>query len=616
MVNIIDIRKANQLKEMVEFFIGCGECTMDLETESLDFHDDILSLQLLAADRCYYVPLEYLNVLRERDQGDQLNMFDGIYKEFLPWKKVRAATKKIMEHKDIKKIAHNMKFDFSFLIHRDIHPQNWYWDTMLAAWQLDENRRYGLKTLYDQEFPTQTKSNTFAALTKNTKYWLLDYEDQKTYACDDVLKTRRLCRKQEPEIMAQSDKGMAFFEHQMMDVCEVLTYMGDHGAFIDTPYALKMQHFYRHQTERLERIIDQYITASGYYEPINIDSNPQLCYYFYDFLGYKYSGGKKEKNIDKFALQHWASKGSKLARAFLLYRKTTALGKFIDDTKPGSILSNLRADTSRIHPNYNQHRTKVHRLSGSNPNTQNFPRKGGAVRECFIAPPGMKLLIADYSQIELRCFAHYSKDERFRSAYVGDNQIDLHEQTRANVIASVFAHLNGTDQRTKAKNVNFGIWYGSSAKGVAFLLGCSITEAQMIIDNTVGYYHQNKAWIEKVERFVLKNKYVRNMHGGYRDFKGMNISSIGMRNFMYREAVHFIICSTAACILKEKMIEVSRKYRKVNDVNMFLQIHDEIIVEVPESFDPMEIVSIMEEPIEGFTIPMVVDYDMKDRWTK
>ena len=372
------------------------------------------------------------------------------------------------------------------------------------------------------------------------------------------------------------------------------------------------------------RIALYYITKSGFDhdEDLNLNSPAVMKKLFYDHLKYpRPPKAKKKKKFpaDKHALNYWGTeRHSKIAKSLLWYRHYIALNKFLDPDMPGSITTHTDMKTMRLHPNFNQHRTPIHRLSSSNPNSQNFPRKGGAVRECIISGKGMKLFIVDYSQIELRGFAHYSRDPMFLKAYIGDNLVDIHEQTRANIIANIFPELIPAEQRTKAKNTNFGIWYGTSPYGLSRELNITEVQGEAILYDAFDYYSVNKEWVEKVKRFVIKNGYVKNIYGGYRRFAGVNWSSVdrGVRDFLLREAVHFVISSTAACILKDRMNLMHDEYRKNKHIKMALQIHDELIFEVPESFDPSKLVEIMEAPDGKFTIPLIVDHKMVDIWSK
>ncbi len=673
---IVDIQSPQALEGLVPFIKDAGYVSFDLETESLRFQDRILSLQMTVDNVTYYLPFTTIPELREEkpfkkpkpkkgkkqeqeapkviqealfDMGaisldfhkieqevaaeveekkplfDNFENFEDYSAVFVDFDECRAGLKAIFSDPDIRKYAHNMKFDAQFLIYRGIDVLNWYFDPMLAAWQLKEDRMsYELKVLIKEFYDIDTP--TFKQLVGDRNYWELSDEQMIKYACDDTVYTMMLADKFKPLIVADTapfsvNTGWQFFKEQMMGVAEVLCHMEMNGVLIDYTYAVSKVAEYDAVLAEAQGKIETLIKKTGYDGPdISITSTQQLATLFYDHLGYT-AKSKKKRAMDKHVLKQWADKGSDLAASLMQFRKTTSLRKFIAPDQPGSILSNVYED-GRLYPNFNQHRTDIHRLSSSRPNSQNLPREGGSVRECFIPSPGHVFYIIDYSQIELRCAAFYSRDAGFMSAYASDDPVDIHGLTRANIIAPVFPELNSTEQRTLAKNFNFGILYGAGPKGISDLLGIPESKSELLIIEFRSYYHGHVEWTDKVHRFVNQHRWVGNRYGGRRRFGDTPFNELPRwkKSFFEREAVHFIVSSTASCILKDRMLKIhAAQQRKEHDLHfakMLLQIHDELIFEVPEGFDPQPIKTIMESEDGIFDIPIVADGEFKDRWTK
>lgn len=672
-MKIVDITSVDEMIDAVEFIQEQGYTIFDLETESLKFQSDILSIQLKQGDICYYIALDSIPRLRcekphkiakknkptqaapkqqvkqfalfdldaytvdiARGMDDIEDMFgpqiglpvqqettapDSYQSAFIQLEMIIPHLMAIFGDPTIKKIAHNIKFDAKFLLYRDIPVRNWYFDTMLAAWQIKEDRlRYGLKELYQEQ--TGIESLTFKQTVGDKYYWELTDERMRYYSCGDVEKTEYLWKLYEPQVI---EEGWAFFESQMMRVCETTAHMEMSGFYVDQEYAHgKVAEYTAIMEEKAAGILDSVDKLSdekGFIVPagFSITSSQKLAILFYDLIGYKVG---EKRTVDKHILKKWADKGDLIAKELLEYREVEALNKFIDGSKNAGILSNINED-GRVYPTFNQHRTVIHRYSGSNPNFQNFPRKVNGVRECFRAAPGRRLFIADYSQIELRCAAFYSRDPHYLSAYCSDDKVDIHELTRRSIVALAFPDLNGVEQRTLAKNVNFGITYGAGIRAIMDTLNCGKQQAQLIITEYRDYYHVYTDWVARVHSWVEDKHWVGNKYGGSRRFsiaEGSKWEDMAewKQAFIKREAVHFIVSSTASCIIKARMNLIDDMIwdNPDLDIKMVSQVHDELIFEIPIDYDATPIKDIMESPDNVFDIPLVVDCDYKDVWTK
>jgi len=655
-MEIKEILNLQDLAEAISHIEEVGHFTFDLETESLFFKDEIFVLCMGWSDLVYFIPFESINDFRKRPkpvkikkskkkktkpQSLQFALFstdevtkkiEGLVEQKPVETPVQTAEIKpaeiptkfvtfddcsyqlscLFENPDILKTAHNFKFDAKFLIYRGINIEGWYFDTQLAAWQIKENRlNYSLKHLYAEEFETTTK--TFKETVKGREFYEMSYEEIREYSCNDIIYTDALKSVYEAEIMDGNDQ-QEFFETQMMRVSRTLANMEFGGALIDSEYA---QSFVDENKSLIEVEMDQ-INQICLEKGIDVDgmnwnSNQQKVKLFYDDLGR--TTFKKKKSVDKNDLERWENEGCEISKHLRESNRIRDLVKFVDGDKNKGLL-NLVQDDGRIYHTLNQHRTRMHRLSGTDPNTQNFPRQGGAVRECFIAPEGHHLLIADYGQIELRCFAHYSQDKSMLEAFMGESKKDLHEITRQAVFGEVEkGSAQAIEQRTIAKNINFGLWYGAGDKKIAEMMGVNSIQGASVMKKVFNQYSENVDWIDRLKKFCVKNKWVGNCYGGKRRFHHVDFSSVGkgVREFILREAVHFTVSSTAACIIKARMNLIDEY---LPEVQMVLQVHDELLMYIPDGFDPKPVIDIMEQPDDIFTIPLTVDYEIKDRWSK
>jgi len=652
-MQIKEILSLPDLKHAISHIRDIGHFTFDLETESLFFKDSIFVLTMGWGDLVYFLPFESINEFRKRpklaqkpsqksaqkistlqftmfNEADITKEIAGITSDlpvsntstpitvevpvneafpgvFLTFDACSGLLSELFEDGDVLKCAHNFKFDAKFLMWRGINVEGWWFDTLLASWVIKEDRlNYKLKYLYSEEFQADAKS--YKETTAGREFYEMSYDEIKKYSCNDIVMTDALKDVYCDEIAEQQE----FFEQQMMRVVKTLCNMEFNGALIDVDYANSFVCQHKDlMEEQMNYITDFCLNHDIDIDDMNWNSNQQKCELFYSKL--HRTTFKQKKSVDKYDLERWENEGCTISKHLREYNRLRDLVKFVDGNKNAGLL-NLIQEDGYIYHTLNQHRTRMHRLSGSDPNTQNFPRQGGAVRECFIAPKGKLLLVADYGQIELRCFAHYSQDQALLKAFMGESKKDIHEITRQAVFGDV-TKAQATEQRTIAKNINFGIWYGAGAKKVSEMLGTNLTQAQSVMDKVFKTYSGNVEWIQKLKNFCIKNGWVGNCYGGKRRFTHIDFSKInkGLREFILREAVHFTVSSTAACIIKARMNLIDEL---LPDVQMVLQVHDELLMYIPDDYDPAPVIKLMEQPDDIFTIPLVVDYELKDRWSK
>ena len=280
-------------------------------------------------------------------------------------------------------------------------------------------------------------------------------------------------------------------------------------------------------------------------------------------------------------------------------------------------LPHLADSDSRVHTTFQSAATSTGRLSSINPNLQNIPIRtelGREIRAAFISAPGTRLLSADYSQIELRLLAHFSGDPLLTKAYRNDE--DIHTLTASEVFG-VAAETMDKETRNRAKAVNFGIVYGISPFGLAAQLGIAQAEARDYIERYFARYAGVKAFIDKTLAETRKTGSVRTMFGRLRPIPDIESRNPNQRGFAERTAVNTPLQGTAADLIKLAMIAIDRKLaeRKLKS-RMVLQVHDELLFEVPED-ETEQIEALVRAEMEGvveLTVPLVADLGFGPNW--
>jgi DNA polymerase-1 len=346
----------------------------------------------------------------------------------------------------------------------------------------------------------------------------------------------------------------------------------------------------------------------------NINSPKQLGVVLFTHMGLptpvKYGKGKQISTAQD-VLEVLAEK-HEVARLVLEYRHLSKLKSNYVDALP------LLADSdSRVHTTFQAAATSTGRLSSINPNLQNIPIKtelGREIRAAFTSAPGTQLLSADYSQIELRLLAHFSGDPLLMRAYQNDE--DIHTLTASEVFG-VPPETMSKETRARAKAVNFGIVYGISPFGLAAQLGIPQAEARAYIDRYFARYQGVQAFIEKTLETTRREGSVRTLFGRLRPIPDMESRNANARGFAERTAVNTPLQGTAADLIKLAMIALDRKLteRKLK-TRMVLQVHDELLFEVPED-ETAEIEELVRSEMEGvvkLNVPLVADLGFGPNW--
>ncbi|MCO4846267.1 MAG: DNA polymerase I, partial [Sulfurovum sp.] len=540
------------------------------------------------AGKAYYVPVghNYLGV------EDQVSLDDA----FL-------ALKKLLTHNIV---GQNLKFDFSLLYNQfDIEPVIPYADTMIMAWLSNPGTKVGLDTLAKTFFKYEMKP--FKEMVKKGEdFSAVAIEDATFYAAEDAWMTYLLYgaikKKMELSSLTHLLKEAKNVEYPFMNV---LMRMERLGIKINPSKLLELQ---KTLSEDLATLTSEIYALSG--SEFNIKSTQQLGVVLFQQLGLK--GGKKTKtgySTNEAVLSSLVGEHPVIEKILEYREYQKILSTYVDP-----LLKLANADeASRIYTSFGQTGTATGRLSSRDPNLQNIPvrsKLGRSVREAFVAKEGYKLVSIDYSQIELRLLAHFSKDAALMDAF--NNGVDIHLATSL----KLFGEEEAKEKRSFAKSVNFGLLYGMGPKKLSDELGISTGEAKEIISNYFASFPTVKNFLESIQERVKIDGYVETILKRRRIFDYESANGMQKAAFM-RESVNTVFQGSAADLIKLSMNEIDTMIREENlDAFMLLQIHDELIFEVKE--EKVEEISkrfvhTMENVLE-LNVPLECSVSVGDSW--
>jgi DNA polymerase-1 len=571
---------------------------IDTETTSLDpLRAELVGISLAGDvdDDCWYVPCGH------RDGEGRL--LEGM----LDRQQVIETLRPFLEDERQPKVGHNLKYDLAVLANPDngaVHLRGPLYDSMIGAWLLDPGRRsFKLDDLSRETGLELTSfSDVVAGDKREDAFCRVNLENACNYSCEDVFASRALFQEQRPELTA---KGMwSLFVDLEGPLISVLAAMEHEGIGIEGKALETLSLEFGQSLQELEAQI-----YSGAGREFNISSPKQLGEILFEDLGLP--RGRKTKTgystdvkvLEKLALQH------ELPRLILRYRNLAKLKSTYVDKLSGLIHST----TGRVHTSFNQCGTATGRLSSSNPNLQNIPirgEEGQRIRSCFVAKVDHVFLAGDYSQIDLRVLAHYSKDAALLEAFSKGQ--DVHLRT-ASEIFFVSPELITSDMRRVAKTINFGIVYGMSSFGLSSQLQISRKEAQTFIDRYFDHYSGVRRFMDDIVVQARRDGYVTTLLHRRRLLPEINSSNRTRREFAERTAINTPIQGTAADIIKLAMLEVQRRLvdEKMSS-RLILQIHDELVLEVPS--EEVEVAKkILYQSMEGvmsLDIPLSVNLQL------
>ena len=571
---------------------------VDTETTSLDYMQArLVGISIaVAPGEAAYIPFGH----------DYLGAPDQLDKDL-----VLSQLKPLLESPEIKKVGQNLKYDMSVLAQHGIQLQGIAFDTMLESYVLDSvATRHDMNSLAEKYLDETTISFSEVAgkgagqLTFNQ----IALELAAPYAAEDADITLRLHQHLWPQLSSE-ESLVSVFRDIELPLLPVLSRIERTGALVDGTLLFQQS---QELTERLAELETQAWDMAG--QQFNLASPKQLGEILFEKLEIpvlkktaKGAPSTKEEVLQELALDY------PLPKVLLEHRGLAKLKSTYTDKLPTMI----NPTSKRIHTSYHQAGTATGRLSSSDPNLQNIPvrtAQGRRVRQAFVPPAGYKMVAADYSQIELRIMAHLSEDPSLVSAFAAGQ--DIHRATAAEVFAVATEEVT-TDMRRSAKAINFGLIYGMSAFGLARQLNIGRKQAAEYIELYFERYPGVQSYMNNIRHTAAEQGYVETVFG-----RRLYLPEINARNGMRRQAaertaINAPMQGTAADIIKLAMIHVD-DWLQNSDLqsHMIMQVHDELVLEVPES--ELELVKQgLNERMENaasLLVPLVVDVGVGDNW--
>ena len=578
---------------LLEYLMQQKSVCFDTETTSLDtFEAELVGIAFSwEAQKGYYLSLP-----KERTAVIE------ILTPFRPF----------FESTSIEKVGHNLKYDLKVLAQYGFGVAEPLYDTMIAHYLINPDMRHNMDVLAETYLNYSPKpiSDLIGKKGKNQGSMRdVPLSEQTEYAVEDADITLQLKDHFQKEIEA-ANTGSLFHDIEL-PLVSVLTQMELNGIRIDTDY---LAHFSKDLAQQIERLEQQIYTAAG--EEFNLASPKQLGPILFDKL--KLVDKPKKTKTGQYSTAEdvlsYLAKDHAIIADILEWRSLQKLQSTYVTALPKEVASR----TGRVHTVYNQAVAATGRLSSNNPNLQNIPIRtplGQKVRQAFVAKDSDHVLLAaDYSQIELRIIAALSQDEGLLEAF--RNGEDIHRSTAAKVFGVPQEEVT-REQRSHAKTVNFGIIYGVSAFGLSQQTDLNRTEAKELIDTYYATYPKLRAYMQDQVEFARENGYVETVLGRRRYLKDINSQNAVVRGGAERNSINAPIQGSAADIIKIAMINIHKRLQsEAWQTQMLLQVHDELVFEVPQTEleKATEMIRSEMENAYAIDVPLVVDVGVGQNW--
>ncbi|WP_456479975.1 DNA polymerase I [Nautilia sp.] len=561
-------------KELFDIIDKIGDNTVafDTETDGLENPNIVGFSFAFEKSRAYYVPVNHF----------YLGVTDQI-----PQNKALEAIQKILEKKVI---GHNLKFDFKMLKKYGLKIPEPYADTMILAWILDPDSPVGLDSVA-KRYLDHTNIKFKEIIGKNKNFSEVDIQEAAKYAAEDAIISLKLYETLKEKLWEEVKWDIKYIE---MPFVNLLIDIESQGIKLDINYMQKLQ---TEITEKLGNLTKEIYELAG--SEFNIKSTKQLAHILFEVL--KLPVKRKTKtgySTDEKVLN--SLKGTHpIIEKLLEYRK---LDKLLSTyVIPLQEYAKKDAD-NKIYTNFLQTGTATGRLSSKNPNLQNIPTSTQInIRNAFIAEK--EFVSLDYSQIELRLLAHFSKDRHLIQAFLEDK--DIHLETAV----KIFGEEKAKEYRPVAKSINFGLIYGMGPKKLSETINVSTKEAKEFIEKYFASFPTVKTFLENTKIEAREKGYVETLLKRRRFFDFAAANARTLANFE-REAVNTIFQGSAADIIKKAMIEIKKRFPKAK---MLLQIHDELIFEINSREEAYEYKKIMQNVFK-LEVPLKVGISFGKRW--
>jgi DNA polymerase-1 len=565
------VRALSDLERWIGWAFEAGAIALDTETSAIDpMQADLVGISLaVAPGRACYIPLQH--------RGGTDLFGGGMLEGQIPLDQAIAALKPLLADPGVLKIGQNLKYDLVLLKRYgiDVAPIE---DTMLISYALDAgNNNHGMDRLSELHLGHETISFGQVAGTGKAQvsFDKVALDKATDYAAEDADVTLRLWRALKPRLAAEGKTTV--YETLERPLVDVLAKMEARGISIDRQILSRLSGEFAQSLARLE---DEIYEIAG--EKFTIGSPKQLGDILFGKMGLE---GAKKTATGQWAtgagvLEELAEQGHPLPSKILEWRQLAKLKSTYTDSLPAYV--NPR--TNRVHTSFALAATTTGRLSSSEPNLQNIPIRteaGRKIRTAFVAEKGHKLISADYSQIELRILAHIADIPQLRQAFA--DGIDIHAMTASEMFGVPVAGMP-SEVRRRAKAINFGIIYGISAFGLANQLGIGREEAGAYIRKYFERFPGIRDYMDQTKTFVRANGHVMTIFGRVCHFPAVASKNPSERAFVERQAINAPIQGSAADIIRRAMIRMDAALAAAKlDARMLLQVHDELVFEVPDT---------------------------------
>ena len=603
------VRDEKALRTWVERIYEAGLVAIDTETTSLDpMEAELVGISLATeAGTACYIPIAHKD-----GQGDLLG--GGVAPNQIDPASAIQILKPVLEDLSILKIGQNLKYDWLILSQAGVEMVGMD-DTMLMSYVLDAGRGgHGMDDLAKRHLGHDCIS--YKELTGTGKsaitFDMVEIDKATCYAAEDADVTLRLWRVLKPRLVAE--KMTTVYERLERPLIDVVAKMEQRGISVDRQILSRLSGELAQAAAGLEDEIHKLAGRS-----FNAGSPKQLGEILFDEMGLP--GGKKTKTgawqTGVQVLEDLAAEGHELPRKIIGWRQLTKLKSTYTDALPEFI----NEVTNRVHTSYSMASTSTGRFSSSDPNLQNIPirtEEGRKIRTAFVANKGNKLVSADYSQVELRVLAHIADIPQLKQAFA--DGLDIHAMTASEMFDTP---IEGMDpmMRRRAKAINFGIIYGISAFGLANQLGIPRSEASEYIKTYFERFPGIKGYMEDTKNFAREHGYVETIFGRQAHYAGIKDPNPQVRAFNERAAINAPIQGSAADIIRRAMVRMDGALLDPGlSAKMLLQVHDELIFEVPEG-EVDQTIAVVKDVMENATmptlkmsVPLKVDAQAADNW--
>ena len=587
--NKSELEKLELIITDVEYF------AFDTETTSLNsLEAELVGVSFsVKKDEGFYIPINHV-------EQTELNA-----SEVIEW------LKQLLEINQNKIIGQNLKYDIAVLRNHEIYIKEFFADTMLMSYAANStSSRHNLDALAEYYLNTSTikyEDVVGKGAKKYKNFSEVPIKEATNYAAEDADITLQLFEKLSEIIDKSSINLLKTIDYPLLFV---LLEMEQKGALIDTSHLNELSKDFGAKLLNLVRKIHE---ASG--SVFNIDSPKQLSEILFEKLKIDTKGLKKTStgyfSTSESVLQKLSDEND-IVKDILEYRSLAKLKSTYTDK-----IAEICDQNSRVHTSYHQAVTSTGRLSSSDPNLQNIPirtKEGITIREAFIAPANKKILAMDYSQIELRLMAHYSQDPIMLNSFKKNE--DIHKRTASEIFGTELSEVDD-EMRRRAKTINFGLLYGMSAFGLSNQLGVSRAEADIFLNSYFERYSDVKKFMSDIVEKSKETKYVETLYGRKIHVPNITASNYMVRQAAERAAINGPLQGSAADIIKIAMIKID-EWINLNapEIKMILQVHDELVYEVPNAFsedDLIPILDLMENTTE-IDVPLKVEYGFGANW--